>query len=35
MSGADVIVGDWIGAYTEVTIDRASGLATNVYVEID
>ncbi|MGE3767574.1 MAG: hypothetical protein AB7L94_35295 [Kofleriaceae bacterium] len=35
MSGADVIVGDWIGAYTEVTIDRASGLATNVYLEID
>jgi len=35
MAGTDVLVGDWIGAYTEVSIDHATGLATRVYVEID
>ena len=31
----DVLTGAWLGLHTEITIDRASGMATNVLVEID
>jgi hypothetical protein len=32
---SDVLIGDWLGAHTEVTIDKATGAATNVLVELD
>lgn len=35
MPNTDVLVGDWIGAYTEVSIDRTTGLPSRVYLEID
>lgn len=35
MPGTSVFVGDWLGAYTEVSIDDATGLASRVYLEID
>ncbi|MGE0551549.1 MAG: hypothetical protein AB7O24_17875 [Kofleriaceae bacterium] len=31
----DVMIGSWLGPYIEVTLDRATGAATNVYIEID
>ncbi|HEY4178904.1 MAG TPA: hypothetical protein VGM90_18785 [Kofleriaceae bacterium] len=31
----DVLIGDWLGAHTEITIDKATGEATNVLVELD
>ncbi|MGE0872810.1 MAG: hypothetical protein AB7P03_29920 [Kofleriaceae bacterium] len=31
----DVMIGSWLGPYIEVTLDRASGTASNVYIEID
>ena len=35
MPGTDVMVGNWLDPYVEVSIDRASGVATRVYIEID
>lgn len=35
MPGTDVLVGDWLGLYTEISIAKTTGLATNVLVEID
>ena len=35
LPNTDVLVGEWIGLYTEVAIDRTTGLASRVYVEID
>ncbi|CAN5842969.1 hypothetical protein BH11MYX2_BH11MYX2_27180 [soil metagenome] len=32
---SDVLVGDWLGTHTEITIEKATGTATNVLVEID
>lgn len=31
----DVLIGDWLGTHTEITIDKATGEATNILVEID
>lgn len=31
----DIYLGDWLGAYTEVSVDRATGTVTNVLVELD
>jgi hypothetical protein len=31
----DVYVADWLGAYTEVSVDVATGTPTRVYVELD
>ncbi|HET6583898.1 MAG TPA: hypothetical protein VFG69_10625 [Nannocystaceae bacterium] len=35
MPELDVYVADWLGAYTEVSVDKATGAATRVYVELD
>lgn len=35
MPGTDVITGDWLGAYVEVSINKSTGIASNVYLEID
>ncbi len=35
MPGVDVVTGRWLDAYVEVTIDRASGTARSVRVEVD
>jgi len=31
----DVYVADWLGAYTEISVDKATGQVANVYVELD
>jgi len=31
----DVYIGDWLGAHTEVTIERASGAVISTLVELD
>lgn len=33
--GNDIFIGAWLGLHTEVTIERATGVATRVLVEID
>ena len=35
MTTKDVYLGDWLGLYTEVVIDRASGHVEYTLVEID
>jgi hypothetical protein len=35
MPTLDVYVSDWLGAYTEVSVDKTTGAVTNVYVELD
>lgn len=35
MPGTDVYVADWLGAYTEVSVEAATGVVSRVYVELD
>lgn len=35
MPALDVYVADWLGAYTEVAVDKMSGAVSRVYVELD
>lgn len=35
MPHLDVYVADWLGAYTEVSVEKATGEVVNVYVELD
>lgn len=35
MPGTSVFVADWLGAYTEVSVDTATGVVSRVYVELD
>jgi len=35
MPGVDVVVGQWLGAYIEVSISHATGQATDTLIEID
>jgi hypothetical protein len=35
MPTEDVYIGDWLGAHTEVVVDRATGTVLSTLVELD